>query len=203
MFFLPSLFSIPRFTISILMSVLMLAALAYVGFVITITQSKPQMPDTVTDAVVVLTGGPGRVEAGFQIVADNKARAMLITGVHNGVKLSDLLNVGLNKEAIRNAVLAHCCITLGYVAESTLDNAAETSDWMKEQKLAPDASIRIVTSDYHMPRALLQFKRALPEARLYPWPVKSDREADVFWRNVTSEFGKYVLSWLSDKAEQS
>ena len=81
MFFLPSIFSIPRLTVSILMSVLMLGAFVWGGFVLYVTQSTPKAPDVVTDTVVVLTGGAGRSEAGFQIIAEGKAKSMLITGV--------------------------------------------------------------------------------------------------------------------------
>lgn len=203
MFFLPGLFSIPRLTISIMMSVLMLGAFAYGGFVLYVTQVQPKSPDVVTDTVIVLTGGAGRVEAGFQILADKKAKSMLITGVHNKVKLTDLLRGGITKDDIRNTVLQHCCITLGYVAETTQDNAAEAADWFRENKIPQNATIRLVTSDYHMPRALIQFHRALPQAQIYPWPVKSNIDDKTFWHNVNYEFGKFILTWMSEQTAKT
>lgn len=203
MFFLPGLFSIPRLTISILMSLLMLGAFIWGGFVLYVTQATPRGADIVTDTVVVLTGGAGRVEAGFQIIADGKAKNLLITGVNNKVKLTDLIRGGISKDDLKNTILQHCCITLGYAAETTQDNAAETVEWMQKQGIPQTASIRLVTSDYHMPRALIQFRRALPQAQIYPWPVKSNTDDRLFWHNLNSEFGKYILTWMSDQTGQT
>jgi len=200
MFFLPGIFSIPRLTVSILMSLLMLGAFLWGGFTLYVMQSTPQSPDIVTDTVVVLTGGSGRVEAGFQIIAGGKAKSMLITGVNNKVKLPDLLRGGMTGDTIKNAILEHCCVTLGYSAETTQDNAAETLEWFHKNNIPANASIRLVTSDYHMPRALIQFRRALPAAKIYPWPVKSNTDDNQFWINLNREFGKYILTWLSARA---
>ena len=185
------------------MSLLMLGAFLWGGFTLYVTQSTPASPDIVTDTVVVLTGGAGRIEAGAQIIADGKAKSMLITGVGNKVTLSDLMKKGVTKDDIKNAVLAHCCITLGYVAETTQDNAAETLEWFQKNNIPANASIRLVTSDYHMPRALIQFRRSLPEAKIYPWPVKSNTDDEQFWMNLNREFGKYILTWLSDRADSA
>ncbi|HEY8963842.1 MAG TPA: YdcF family protein [Alphaproteobacteria bacterium] len=203
MFFLPGLFSIPRLTISILMSLLMVGALLWVAFTLYVTQSTPDARGEVTNAVVVLTGGAGRTAAGFQIIAEGRAEKLLITGVGNQTSLRDLLAGNITKEDIKAAVLKHCCVTLGYAAETTQDNAAETLEWMAKNNVPMNATIRLVTSDYHMPRALLQFRRALPEATIYPWPVKSNYEDRAFWYNLNREFGKYILTWLSDQAEQA
>lgn len=196
MFFIPRLIlSIPRLTLSFLMSGLMLLAMAYAGFAVYVLTLSPKAPDEKADAVVVLTGGVGRVPTGFELIRDGKAQALLITGVHQDVRLDDLVR-GLGQD-LRGAVLQHCCVSLGYAAESTEDNALEAAQWVSQQDLPKGAKIRVVTSDFHMPRALLQFSRMLPDATLYPWPVKSNSQDTAFWRNVTTEFGKFILGVLS------
>lgn len=177
------------------MSGLMILAMAYAVFAIYVLSLEPKAPDIETDAVVVLTGGAGRVQTGFRLIYEGKAKALLITGVHSDVKLDDLLT-GLDG-GIRRSVLRHCCVSLGYSAESTEDNALEAAEWVSAQNLPKGAKIRVVTSDFHMPRALLQFHKMLPDATLYEWPVKSRSQDRAFWRNVTTEFGKYIMGLLS------
>lgn len=192
MFFLPRLFlSLPRLTLSFLMSGLMILAILYAGFAVYVLTMKPHTPDVTADAVIVLTGGPGRVQTGFDILMDGKAHALLITGVHPGVKLTDLTR-GLPANT-QQKLLSHCCISLGYAAESTADNALEAAEWALEQDLPEGANVLIVTSDFHMPRAMLQFERVMTDTNLYSWPVASNSQEPSFWRNLTSEFGKMLL----------
>lgn len=192
MFFIPRLIlSIPRLTLSFFMSGLMLLAIMYAGFAVYVLTLQPKSPPAPSDAVIVLTGGPGRVQAGFDLILNGRAQALLITGVHPDVRLTDLIR-GMSADA-QNKLISHCCITLGYTAESTADNAREAAEWTLEQDIPEGANIHIVTSDFHMPRALLQFRRVLNHTTLYPWPVASNSQDPQFWRNLTSEFGKSLL----------
>lgn len=196
MLFLPRLvLGLPRLTLSFLMSGLMLLAMAYAVFALYVLTLTPKDNTEPLDAVIVLTGGTGRVQAGFDIMEQGRAKALLITGVHSDVRLQDLLQG--SPQALQKAILTHCCVSLGYVAESTEDNALEAAEWVQEQKLPKNARIWVVTSDFHMPRALLQFSRILPQAELFPWPVKSNSQERGFWRNLSSEFGKFILGVLS------
>jgi uncharacterized SAM-binding protein YcdF (DUF218 family) len=146
-----------------------------------------------TDAVVVLTGGADRVEAGLKLVADGRAKKLLISGVYRGVDVAALLR--LSRTAPEDVA---CCVVLGYAADSTTGNAHETAAWVTREGYT---SLRLVTASYHMPRSLLEFRRAMPEVRIVPNPVVPERfMQDAWWRFpgtlslVISEYNKYLLA---------
>lgn len=101
--------------------------------------------DERTDAVVVLTGAGGRIERGVDALERGWTRDMLVSGVDPEVKPAELA-----AEYDIPARTMQCCITLGYEAVDTRSNAAEAAAWVRERKLA---SLRLVTSDWHMRRA--------------------------------------------------
>lgn len=147
-----------------------------------------------TDAIVVLTGGRGRLNEGIGLLSNGHASKMFVSGVYKGVDVSTLLKLSQQnpKELI-------CCIGIGH-AEDTIDNARETSDWAVDNKIS---SIRLVTSAYHMPRAMLEFKNSMKEIKIVPHPVFSDyvkQEKWWIWPGTTdlivSEYNKFLLAWL-------
>jgi len=107
-----------------------------------------------TDAIVVLTGGPGRIDRGLEVLRGHKAKQLLVTGVYNDVKPREFA-----AEYNVDRKLMDCCITLGFVALDTRGNAAETADWVAERKVR---SLRLVTTDWHMRRAALELSARLP-----------------------------------------
>lgn len=149
----------------------------------------------VTDAIVVLTGGSGRVHRGLELLAQKRARRLFVSGVYRGVDVEDLLRV--SQQSPRDLA---CCITLGYQADNTRGNAAETAAWMRKEGLR---SLRLVTGAYHMPRSLLEFRRAMPNMEIVPHPVfpKNFKQRD-WWRwpgsasLIASEYVKYLIALL-------
>jgi uncharacterized SAM-binding protein YcdF (DUF218 family) len=125
-------------------------ALGFAAFMLSF--ARPLGPDT-TDAVVVLTGGAGRLDRGLELLRGHVARRMLVTGVAPGVRATDLAR----RYQVSPALFA-CCVDLGPEAVDTRSNAIETARWVKEHRYT---SLRIVTSDWHMPRALMEFRAAL------------------------------------------
>lgn len=150
----------------------------------------PQGSAERTDAIVVLTGGPLRLKEGLALLAAGSAEKLFVSGVNRGVELRELLRVaGTPPEAV-------CCIALGYAAGSTWGNAQETRAWMAEEGFR---SLRLVTSSYHMRRSLMEFRRAMPDARIVPHPVFQEsfkRESWWQWPGtlalVVSEYHKYL-----------
>lgn len=124
---------------------------------------RPKPDDTLTDAVVVLTGGPGRINRGIELLASEKARELLISGVGADVPMRDLIS----DKALPKSRL-ECCVTLGRAARDTRENAIEAAGWAASRNIV---SIRLVTSDFHMPRSLLEFERRLPQLQIIPEPV--------------------------------
>lgn len=110
--------------------------------------------DSLTDAVVVPTGGPGRIDRGLDLLAKGQAREMLVTGVDREVKPGEF---AAEYEVSRRTM--ECCVTLGFAAVDTRSNAAETAEWVKERRYK---SLRLVTTDWHMRRAAGELGRTLP-----------------------------------------
>ena len=108
-----------------------------------------------TDGVVVLTGGAGRIDRGLLVLEKGAARRMLISGVDLDVKPKELA-----AEYKRPAKLFSCCIDLGFRAVDTRSNGLETARWVSRNKIK---SLRLVTHDWHMRRARLELKLALPD----------------------------------------
>lgn len=104
-----------------------------------------------TDAIVVLTGGPGRVRHGLSLLQAGKAKRMLVSGVDRRVKPHELAaEYGVPEK------LVDCCVDLGHDSVDTRSNAEETAAWVKKRRFR---SIRLVTTDWHMPRAHYELSR--------------------------------------------
>ncbi len=106
-----------------------------------------------TDAIVVPTGGAGRIDRGIALLKEQAAKRMLVTGVAPEVRPIDLAREYQEKPA-----LFACCIDLGREAVDTRSNAAETADWVRRHHYK---SVRLVTSDWHLARARLELTHAL------------------------------------------
>ena len=146
--------------------VLLLLALAWAaGFVwfLQITRMPAEQPRR-ADGIVVLTGGSDRVETALHLLAENRARLLLISGVGAGAPFQDLARLAGVDPGLAPRV------TLGRAALSTHGNAMETAAWVRENTVQ---SLIVVTSGYHMPRALAELSRALPAIDLVPYPVIS------------------------------
>lgn len=145
----------------------MLWTLGLFSFMITVSVMTPDLPTKPTDGIVVFTGGADRIQTGLKLLAQKQGRELLISGVHKGTKLTDVL-----REAKRSSSDFPCCITLGFTAMDTVGNAQETANWAHKYQIK---TLLVVTSHYHMPRALIEMRRALPDVRVSPYPVVSSR----------------------------
>jgi uncharacterized SAM-binding protein YcdF (DUF218 family) len=165
----------------------------YIGFALSLERAEPTLT-VQADGVVVLTGGADRVQEAAELLARGQARRLLITGVNKatrGAALAKLLPVSRQ--------LFDCCVDLGYEALDTAGNAAETRAWARARGI--DGSLIVVTSNYHMPRALVELSAALPGVELYPFPVISPHLRVDDWledasvaRLVAAEYLKYLLA---------
>ena len=136
------------------------------GFTAFEIDARRFVPDPApADGIVVLTGGAGRIEAGLHLLAAGKAPRLLISGVGNGIDLSEMLR----RSDIDPALLEVHIVTLGHAATNTVGNAAETAAWARQYDLH---SIIVVTAGYHMARALAELARVVPGLELRPMPVR-------------------------------
>jgi len=152
-------------------------------------------PTRETDAIVVLTGGSGRMREGLELLARHRAKKLFVSGVYRGVEVQELLTI--SQQSPREL---ECCVVLGYEADNTSGNAIETAQWMGEQGYR---SLRLVTASYHMPRSLLEFRRAMPDVEIVPHPILSANFKQRDWWQwpgsaglVASEYSKYLLAFL-------
>lgn len=104
-----------------------------------------------TDAIVVLTGGPGRLQRGLDVLKAGHAKRLLVSGVDPSVKPRELAKLQRVPDA-----LFECCVDLGKMAIDTRSNAIETAAWLKRQKAK---SVRLVTTDWHVRRARFELER--------------------------------------------
>ena len=149
-------------------------------------------------AVVVLTGGSKRMDAGVALLAKGTAPVLFVSGVDHRVDPARIRDLIPDAGDSLDQATIDCCVVLGYGASDTLGNARETALWARATERT---SLILVTSNYHMPRARLEFTHALPEVRLVPYPViPPDVRMDAWWRwpwtlgLVAGEWTKYVFS---------
>jgi uncharacterized SAM-binding protein YcdF (DUF218 family) len=108
-----------------------------------------------SDAVVVLTGGGGRIGRGLETLEKGWARRMLVSGVDREVRPGEF-----QAEYRAPAATMACCIELGFQSVDTRSNARETARWIAANKFR---SVRLVTTDWHMRRAAMELGRLLPD----------------------------------------
>jgi len=147
------------------------------------------------DGIVVLTGGTSRVNDALELLASGHGKRLLITGVYPGTTMGDLAH-----QVVDYNRLLSCCVDVDYSALNTLGNAVQARRWAQQHDFH---SLIVVTSSYHMPRALAELAHQLPDAVLIPFPVVSDRlRIEPWWSNgattklVVSEYLKYIAAKL-------
>jgi uncharacterized SAM-binding protein YcdF (DUF218 family) len=154
------------------------------------------------DGIVVLTGGTSRVTDALELLASGRGKRLLITGVNPGTTTTDIAHQTGNYER-----LLACCVDLDYSALNTLGNAVQSRIWANDHNFH---SLIVVTSAYHMPRALAELAHQLPDDTLIPYPVVSDRlRIEPWWSNsdttklVLSEYLKYLFAKVRMRFESA
>jgi uncharacterized SAM-binding protein YcdF (DUF218 family) len=155
--------------------------------------TKRSGPLVKSDAAAVLTGGTLRIREALHFLAFGKTGRLLISGV----------NPATSAQTLRRLIPSHsplftCCIDLGHEAADTSGNAREIAAWVRRHNIR---SLTVITSSYHMPRALLELRAVLPDIRLIPYPVFSATvPLDKWWRHYKTtrllfrEYVKYLAA---------
>nr|WP_221239464.1 YdcF family protein [Sphingomonas xinjiangensis] len=135
-----------------------------------------------TDGIVVVTGGSGRIDRGLRVLRDGEAERMLVSGVD-----VDVRPVEFAVEYKIDRKLFSCCIDLGWQAVDTRSNAEETAAWVKRHRFK---SVRLVTTDWHMPRARMELVHSLgSDVEVVGDGVRSITG----WRVLLREYNKYLV----------
>ena len=164
-----------------------------------LTLPKPASGDvSITDGIVVATGGQARIEEGLRLLSEGRASQMLVTGVGKGISHTSLKRT-LRLTTAQISVL-ECCVDLDAAARDTIGNARSAALWADANALK---SLRLFTANYHLPRAQNEFQRAFPETSLHVFAVlPPDLKLDTWYRHWPSakllvrEYGKYLVSLI-------
>jgi uncharacterized SAM-binding protein YcdF (DUF218 family) len=157
-------------------------------------------PSRRSDGIVALTGGSQRIGDAIDLLDKGYGSRLLISGVNERTSREEIarLNPGQRR-------LFDCCVDLDYRARNTIGNAVETRRWAQRHDFG---SLIVVTSNYHMPRALLESGHALPKARLTPFTVVIPSVNPAEWwqhpktaRVLVSEYVKYIAMWIRTRFE--
>lgn len=168
-------------------------AAGLMAFAERVERSTPAPSPAPADGVVALTGAGSnqRIGAAMGLLEEGKAKRMLVSGVNREASREDIRVVS---RAVRR--LYDCCVDLGFEAANTVGNARETQQWARAMRYE---SLIIVTADYHMPRAMLELRGAMPEKRLAAYPVATPViRAKRWWRTsggarlMVTEYSKYL-----------
>lgn len=178
--------------VAVLATALAGAAIGFAGFLSQLRGAEMK-PEYKADGIVVLTGGSSRVSDAMELLAGGYGNRLLISGVHPTSAASDI-----SRSLSDNQSLLSCCVDLDRSAVNTRSNAAETRRWARERGFK---SLIVVTSNYHMPRAIVELTHAMPDIRLIPFAVVGEKWRDEPWwtsgatmRLLLSEYVKYVAA---------
>jgi uncharacterized SAM-binding protein YcdF (DUF218 family) len=173
--------------------------IGFLNFVYAIERSE-RRPQTRTDGIVALTGGAQRISDAIDLLAQGYASRLLISGVNERTSRAEIarLNPGQRR-------LFDCCVDLDYRARNTIGNAIETRRWAERNGFR---SLIVVTSNYHMPRTLVELDHALPDIAKVPYAVVSPAvDPDSWWRDAStarvlvSEYAKFLAVWARTRFE--
>ena len=171
---------------------IILLAVGFGWFIFNIAGEEVTL-DTRADGIVALTGAAARIPDAIELLATDRGKRLLITGVHRATS---------SKEIARLTPLYSryftCCIDLDRSALNTFGNALETKRWARAHNFN---SLIVVTSNWHMPRAMAELAHQLPDVTLIAYPVISEKvKTEPWWssldtaRFLFAEYLKYVLA---------
>jgi uncharacterized SAM-binding protein YcdF (DUF218 family) len=187
----------PRALVAIPLAFVSALALGFVAFLSQLRNSETR-PERQADGIVVLTGGSSRVSDAMELLAAGYGKRLLISGVHPASTASDISRSDISRAVPQSQTLFTCCVDLDRSAVSTRSNASETRRWAHERGFK---SLIVVTSNYHMPRAVLEMSHAMPDVALIPYAVVGEKWREEPWwesaatfRLVLSEYLKYIAA---------
>jgi uncharacterized SAM-binding protein YcdF (DUF218 family) len=150
--------------------------------------------DRNADGIVVLTGGASRISDAMELLAAGRGKRLLISGLNKATTSGEILRLNPDFEPI-----VSCCVDFDR-SLNTLGNAIETRRWAESRGFR---SLIVVTSSYHMPRAIAEIAHQLPDVSLLPFPVVAEKQrAEPWWARGTtmklmfSEYLKYVVAQM-------
>jgi uncharacterized SAM-binding protein YcdF (DUF218 family) len=173
---------------------LILLGVGFVWFVSSISSDEVSL-DTKADGIVALTGAAARIPDAIELLATERGKRLLITGVYRATSSREIARI----TPLYSKYFA-CCIDLDRSALNTFGNALETRRWAREHNFN---SLIVVTSNWHMPRAMAELAHQLPDVALIAYPVISEKvKTEPWWSNtdtarlLLAEYLKYLFALM-------
>lgn len=173
---------------------LILLAGGFVRFVSSIANDEVSL-ESRADGIVALTGAAGRIPDAIELLATERGKRLLITGVHRATGSREIARI-----TPLYSKYFTCCIDLDRSALNTFGNALETRRWTREHNFN---SLIVVTSNWHMPRAMAELAHQLPDVTLIAYPVISEKvKSEPWWSNtdtarlLLAEYLKYLFALM-------
>lgn len=169
--------------------ILLIWLTGYVAFVFNVLnkQAIPISALQKTDAIIVLTGGSSRIHTGLTLFSEDLANKLFITGVNKTTSDNDISSLWSGETPLP------CCIELGREATTTKENAIETKNWIEKNDVK---TITLVTSNYHIDRAVQEFINTIPNVEIQKYPVPEQKYSTQhiqFWKLTFSEYNKIIF----------
>lgn len=149
-----------------------------------------------TDAIIALTGGRNRITEAVKLLEQGKADRLFISGVAKDISLRDIQNTQ------RLTLSGRQPIDIGHNASNTVENARETNEWVMQNDIK---SIRLVTSNYHVARSLIEFQEQNPHLEIIVHPVYSENIEKKWWTSwrtfslIFKEYNKFLYAYIRNK----
>jgi uncharacterized SAM-binding protein YcdF (DUF218 family) len=173
---------------------LILLGVGFVWFVSSISSDEVSL-DTKADGIVALTGAAARIPDAIELLATERGKRLLITGVYRATSSREIARI-----TPLYSKYFTCCIDLDRSALNTFGNALETRRWAREHNFN---SLIVVTSNWHMPRAMAELAHQLPDVALIAYPVISEKvKTEPWWSNtdtarlLLAEYLKYLFALM-------
>jgi len=170
------------------------ATAGFFWFVAQIANEEVQL-NRKADGIVVLTGAAARIPDAIELLATERGTRLLISGVHRDTSAKEIARL-----TPLYSKYFQCCIDLDKSALNTFGNSIETRRWVHDHNFN---SIIVVTSNWHMPRAMVELEHQLPDVALIPYPVISERMKNESWwtdgdtmRLLFGEYLKYLFALI-------
>jgi len=171
---------------------LIVLAVGFVWFVLQISSDEVTL-DTKADGIVALTGAAARIPDAIELLATERGKRLLITGVHRATSSREIARI-----TPLYSKYFTCCIDLDRSALNTFGNALEARRWARQHNFN---SLIVVTSNWHMPRAMAELAHQLPDVTLIAYPVISEKvKTEPWWSNtdtarlLVGEYLKYLFA---------
>lgn len=179
--------TVARIVVLVIVVGLLVAGWDFSRFVARADHAVTPDPPIDAQAVAALTGASNaRIVAAVQL-ADSLQLPLLISGVHVDTRPADIAAIaGVQVAEVQ------CCVTLGRAAATTEGNGAEVAEWARRHSVE---RVIVVTSEYHMDRALIELRRAMPEGQFIPHAVTTTKVRPSDWYRDPATAKRLLEEW--------